>query len=281
MIVYLVLAHRNLDQISRLMSRLVGERARVLLHVDARTDIASHEASWRSMEGVDLAVKRRRCDWGGFSLVQATLDLVAQALREQPTAERLILLSGQDYPIKPAKQIHEFLLDAHPGTSFMEYHRLPRSDWGPDGGLSRISDIHFRVAGRRRSLRNTSFGLPRRLPSGVVPYQGGQYWSLTRQAAEFVADAANRRADVLRIFRRAAVPDELVFQTLLMNSPLAGTIRNDDLRFERWESGASHPAVLTTDDLEVLAASDALFAKKLDQDVDSALLDAIDRELLV
>src|ERR671936_1517914 len=111
---YLVLAHKNLDQLARLSRRLSGERSRVLVHVDAATDVSAHEAELREIAGLTLLARRHRCPWGGFELVQATLDLMAAALAAGGEVERLTLLSGQDYPIKPPERIEAFLLDENP-----------------------------------------------------------------------------------------------------------------------------------------------------------------------
>jgi hypothetical protein len=279
-IAYLILAHRNPEQVRRLIARLAGERARFLVHFDARTDLSAHEAQLRSLPDVRLADDRHKSDWGSFALVRATLDLMEAALAIHPEVRRLTLLSGQDYPIKPRRQIESFLLEEHPDRSFVEHFRLPRPDWGPDGGMSRIEDRHVLIAGRVRSLRNSRLGIRRSLPGGLTPFQGGQYWSLTRDCAELVLRYGEHHPEVVRFFRRTAMPDELFFQTIVMSSPLAAMAENSDLRYERWDEGGSHPAVLTAEDLPALRASQALFAKKFDTAVDPDVLDRIDRELL-
>jgi hypothetical protein len=68
-----------------------------------------------------------------------------------------------------------------------------------------------------------------------------------------------------------------------LNSPLAGTIVNDDLRYAHWPSGDSpSPSIFGEQDLpELLAVRPAvLFARKFDTTVDSRILDLIDAQLL-
>jgi hypothetical protein len=88
------------------------------------------------------------------------------------------------------------------------------------------------------------------------------------------------RPDVLRFFRTVDVPDEILFQSILLSSPLRESVVNDDLRHIVWKAGISHPELLTTDDLPELERSGDFFARKFDLAVDAGVLDEIDRRLL-
>ena len=90
---------------------------------------------------------------------------------------------------------------------------------------------------------------------------------------------ATRDPELVRFFHRSAVPDESFFQTILMNSPLAGTLVNDDLRYVDWSEGAASPRVLTAFDLERMIRSSALFARKFDPRVDRGVIDALDAHI--
>jgi hypothetical protein len=85
---------------------------------------------------------------------------------------------------------------------------------------------------------------------------------------------------LVNFFRWVDVPDELFFQTILMNSSLKERIINDDLRYIAWkdlESGS--PAILKLDDFDQMMQSPKLFARKFDMTVDAEVLDLIDRAL--
>ena len=83
---------------------------------------------------------------------------------------------------------------------------------------------------------------------------------------------------VVRFFRHVFVPDEIFFQTILMNSPLHDEIENDNLRYVEW-SREPAPAVLGVDDLDAMLSSGKLFARKFDPTVDDAVLAELDRRL--
>ena len=84
--------------------------------------------------------------------------------------------------------------------------------------------------------------------------------------------------DYVRFFEHVFVPDELFFQTIVMNSELRDTVENDDLRYLDW-SREPAPVVFTRADLPALLGSGQLFARKFDETVDSDVLDVLDRHL--
>jgi len=277
---YLILAHKNLHQLTRLIRRLQGERSAFFVHVDVKTDMSGHEDELRSLPRVTLAEERRFCPWGGgLGLIGATRDLMKSALRD-PRVRKLVVLSGQDYPIKAPGHIESFHLAGHPEQSFIENFRLPRTDWGPRGGMGRIEDFYVWLGGRYRSLHNSRLRIRRKLPYGLKPYQGGQLWSMSRECAEFVLGYTGSHPRVERFFKHARNPSESFFQTIVMNSPMAEHVVNDDLRFELWEPDSDHPEILTTRDMPAMRDSRALIAKKFDTDVDAEVLDLIDQQIL-
>ncbi len=119
----------------------------------------------------------------------------------------------------------------------------------------------------------------RALPAGLEPFTGSAHWCLSRACLEQVAELRTSRPGVVQFFRRVAVPDETFFQTVLLSSPLAGTVVNDDLRYIDWSGGSNSPRVLTSQDLGVLLESGDLFARKFDPRVDAAVLDGLDAAL--
>jgi hypothetical protein len=269
-VAYIVIAHRNPAQVARLVRRLATERATFLVHVDRRAGRVEDEIR-RLVEGVPrvhFAAHRHRCYWGGFGMVNGALDGFGALVREGVPFDHALVLSGQDYPLKGAVEIERFL-GQNAGRSFMTFAALP-NEW-PDGGLPRIERWHL-VSPLVLHLR-----LPwrRRFPEGLVPYGGGAWVCLARSAVEYVLDFLRRRPDVVRFFAHALHPDELLFQTTVMNSELAETVTNDHLRYIDWSADPG-PATLRAADFPKIVASRNLFARKFDLSLDSTILDLLD-----
>ena len=272
---YVVSAYKNLDQLARLVRVLARDSAPVAVHIDKKTDDRAYSklvSDLSSMSSVRF-LERHTCHYGGFGHVQATLKGIDDLVARAPNFSHLVLLTGQDYPIKPLAEIRAFF-DSNAGRSYMGHNALPSPLWSPRGGLDRIEYRHLRWRGKHLRLPGR-----RRFPRELVPYGGGAYWCLSRECVEIVSAFVGERPDVVRFFERVDVPDEIFFQTIVMNSELAPTVVNDNLRYIDWSRGP-RPAVLDLADLEALRRSPKLLARKFDTRIDARVLDAIDRELL-
>jgi hypothetical protein len=107
---YIVSAYKNLDQLTRLVDRLNTECSVVYIHVDSKTDDGDYQRLERTLAGrpsVHL-LERHVCHWGGFGHVRATLKGIDALLASGSDFEHLVLLTGQDYPIKPLAEIERF-----------------------------------------------------------------------------------------------------------------------------------------------------------------------------
>ena len=271
---YIISAYHRLGQVERLVQRLHTGDARFLVHVDRKTNAREYRELRDSLHDLPVHfLDRHRCHWGGFGHVRATLKGIDELCSGSIAFDYAILLTGQDYPIKPNSYIERFFETQHP-RSFMGVSSLPTESWTPRGGLDRIEYRHLRFHGHHVRLP-----FKRSLPAGLQPHGGGAYWSLSRECVEYVARFVGERPDVVSFFRSVDIPDEIFFHTILMSSPLSDSIVNDNLRYIDWTRGR-RPAILETRDFEALRDSPKLFARKFDVLQDENVLDLIDRELL-
>jgi hypothetical protein len=171
---WIVLAHDQPAQVARLLSRLAAGGDTVFLHIDARSDAGPFVAATRDIPGVRL-LPRFESRWGGYGLVAAALAGIEAALTVE--ADYLLLVSGQDYPVKPVDDFRSFLA-ANVGTVFMKSYEIPNPQWHvAGGGLSRFDRRHYRLLGRTVTLPNrwTPFVPARELPFGLTPFSGSQW----------------------------------------------------------------------------------------------------------
>jgi hypothetical protein len=274
---YLIRAHTAPEQLARLVGRLNEGDVRFYVHVNQLTDdetFAAMQAGLAGRENV-VWVPRVKCYWGGFSLLRATLVGIESILASGDLPDHAVLLSGQDYPLRPPTEIERYFA-ARNGRNLLNHFRLPAPEWaGEGGGLNRLRYPHFERA--RYKTRLLRLPAPRRLPEGLEPYGGMAFWALTGETLAWLMRFLGERPEVLRFFRRTKMPDELFFQTVLLSS-LAETVDNELLHYLDWSSGSAHPATLTVADLPKLRASGRLFARKFDASVDSEILDLLDAE---
>jgi hypothetical protein len=274
-VAYVIAAHRRLDQLERLIRRLDDADTTFVVHVDLRAGNEPYEELRHRTS--DLAnvhyVDRHLGHWGGFGVVRAALKSIRYLVDERVPFDCAALLSGQDYPLRPPAAIRRSLAEAD-GASFMAYHALPFPGWGKRGGLDRVEDFH--VIGR--IVLHLRLPRKRSIPGGLAPFGGSRTWFLRREVVEHVDRYVRANPGYVRFFEHTLSPDELFFQTLILNSTFAESIVNDHRLYLEWRGG-SNPATFTSADFDTIVASDALFARKFDVGVDADVLDALDAHI--
>ena len=287
-IAYLVAAHRNMEQVARMIRALSAPGDTFFVHVDARADRKAGRNLLSDLmksvgSGSDVrAVKRHRVRWGHWSQVRATLEAIKAVVDSGSGFDRVAFLSGQDYPIKSRAYIREFLT-RHPREEFIESFSLVApnrwSQWGDwFSSKSRTRYWHWHLG-----LRNHWLHIPiqRKVALGMTPHGGSNWWCLTGSAVEYVHEFTASHPQVSRYFRHAFLPDEFFFQTILANSAFASRITGDNLTLTDSSSPTGPwPTVFDSRWLPTLLASPKLFARKFDAAYDATVLDRLDEMLL-
>jgi hypothetical protein len=273
-VAYVISAYRSPAHLGRLVHRLhTGARTTFTVHVDRKTSDDVYAAMRAGVSDLDVRfLPRHECHWGGFGHVQASLKGLRAVLEREPHPDFVVLLSGQDYPIKSNAYIQDFL-ERGDGRSFFLHFPLPTKNWA-NGGLDRFRRWHLRYRGLHLSLP-----LRRRLPDGVVPWGGSAYWIVSGRAARTIVEFVDANPSYVRFFRHVDIPDELFFQTILLNSAEAERCVDFRLHYTEW-SRTPAPAILTSEDYGQLVESPCLFARKFDPSVDETILALIDEQLL-
>jgi hypothetical protein len=294
---YHLLAHKDPDQVARLIRVLQHPEDTFVLHFDRRAPRALHELGHRlAAESSNVLVQRPRAViWGGPAISELQIEAMDLALRQPRPWHHFVNLTGQDFPLV-SREERLARLGARPGANYLSWFKpLETSHWA--NARERLDRWHLHSAGlawllavpgagrRLRALLGWTNRIPtvpgwrRPWPAGF-PYRGGSnYVVLSRDACAEVARSAGARA-LRHWLRRAAHPDEIVFQSILLNSPLAATVINDDLREIDFPPHAPHPRVFTMADWPRLNASTRLFARKFDASVDSEILDRLEARVL-
>lgn len=281
-IVYIISAYKYPGQLVRLIRRLHSDATGFFIHIDKKTDSAVYEQAMQGTQDLPHVyfLQRYRCDWGGFGHVQATLEGIHDLIQRGLPFDYAILLTGQDYPIKTNNQIEDFLRQQK-GKSFMDYFPLPSLEW-EGGGLQRVELWHMRYLNRHFVFPSErDFFFKRKFPEGFRAFGGSSYWCLSKEIITYIHKFTRQHPKFVKFFKYVDVPDEIFFQTLVMNSPYASSIVNDDLRYILWKDwDAGSPSILVKEDLVGLASSSKFFARKFDENVDAEILNLIDQKIL-
>jgi len=272
---HLILAHTDPGQLARLVGRLRDEQADIYIHLDLKTDIAPFRFL-ADQQGVYFIGKRVKVSWGSYSIVQATLNSFEEILNTGRQYHHINLISGQDYPLKKASEIRQFLA-ANPGKIFMHCLSVER-EWHE--AIPRITGYHlanYTFKGKYTVQRILTAILPkRRLPKGFEAMGRSQWLTATPESLRYAIDYVKNNAWVSRFFKMSWAADELIFQTILHNSPYKERIVNDNLLYVDWSEKKASPKVLTMDDVPAMVASGKLFARKFNSSVDTKVLDYLD-----
>ena len=105
-------------------------------------------------------------------------------------------------------------------------------------------------------------------------YFGSQWWCLNSKTAKWIRNYLNSQPKYIKLFSHSLCPDECFFQTLVMNSPYANSVK-PYLHYIKWKKGKSSPEVLELDDYDTCIASGKLIARKFDIDIDKRIIDKL------
>ncbi len=223
--------------------------------------------------------------WGEFSLVEATVRALSQLHAGGMGPEWTVVLSGSCYPVKPAGQILHDLqqgdYDAH-----LLYEPVP----APLPRRPLAEEFYRRYFKRTFRLPYLDkHGCVRRFPVWVkVPasrlpfspslrcFAGSQWFSANRRAINYALDFPKKQPGLIAYFRSILFSDEAYFQTILANAP-EFKLDSDNKVYMDWSEQQYHPKSLTSEDLPKITASSALFARKIDMDTNSDLMNALDQ----
>lgn len=298
---YLILAHKNPLQLSRMIERLDDGASKFFIHLDAKTPIEPFTAC---LEGAHIRFiePRKRCVWGDFSIVRATIHLMEAASKEQGV---FILMSGQDYPIQSQGYINAFL-ERNKEFEFIEVEPLEEK-WKPKMVKDKLEHYHilhseerghsncyapFRHCSVFQQLRTLmhllkgrlsmkNFKLLCSLPKRVAPferqYAGSQFWAFSERTFYAVLHYIREHKAALEgYYKYTSSPDEIYFHSVLMDLVAKdSTIKlKDPITYVNYFRKNN---VFVTEDFEKLtSAKGKLFARKFDTDIDIEILDKLD-----
>jgi hypothetical protein len=306
-VAYLLLTHKEPDQVERLAARILSlsPTGHLVVHHDLKAGTLPWDGS--PPPRVHLVDERVTVEWGDWSIVEATLRMF-QFAHEQLGADWSVVISGEHWPVMDLSEWETMLssrgVDAYIPTQLLpphlhfgakdldgnrflarcvlrwfRFHR-PKSHFAHRvlTGAAKVSRWTHPILKLEYSLRGESWfvGIPRRRgpTAGWDLYKGSEWITCSARATDILL-----RTDpaVAAWFRRSHIPDESYIQSVLRR-PRDLVVRNTDVTWVPAEPTAPTPKwmLLTLDQLPAVHRADVPFARKVDPSWNPEVIARID-----
>lgn len=281
----LITAYKNIDQLIFLIN-CFDDNFTFYVHIDKKSIIEpSLIFDLKNNKKVSYLSRKYNVNWGGRDHLLAILDLCKVSVMDKGLSY-FHLISGEDFPAKT----NDYFCDLFRGSenlNFLESFKLPAPFWKKDnGGFDRFSYYNFYdLIDAKKNLKFIEYIVDVQKKYGIKRhfnwefenlYAGSTWWSLSRKLIHYVLDFTFQKPLFLRNLRYSFCSEEMYFQTVLLNSPLASEITNDNLRYIEWEyRNGSCPPYLDESDLPHIFHSNKLFARKVNKEISNKLKDLV------
>jgi hypothetical protein len=230
-IAWIILCHDDIGRIALLFRQLYRPQDRFVFHADRKAHPGLHDylrqlaADYVNVE----TLMPRYCSWGGWSLVDATLNGIDAALATGPDWQHAALLSEHHLPLHSADEIAARLI---PGVSWVEAH--PVTTLAP----SAAADVLHRFSARYRELPGvgmfpcTRITIPDAFANAL--HHGSQWVVLARDACRRLHDS--RQSRFWELFQQSLLTDETALQTALFGTSIGHGLKilNQNATFVAW-----------------------------------------------
>lgn len=291
--VYFILAHKKPEQLRELISLLQDGKSCFFLHIDKKANLNTY-AEINQMEYCHFIKKRVKCNWGDYSLVQATLEGMKEIKEfmnnNLPNLNyHCILISGEDLPLQSNEKIHNFL-EVQQEKSFINHWKLPYDKWW-NGGVFRFESLYVFDYKKHSNINRWLNKIIRKLkfhfvlPINRIKKQypdleicGGSQWMiLSKKLMKFVIETSDENPQFSKFFKYVLAPDELYFPTLIYHFQKEGSfiIENTVTHLAIFEGVDANPNYLSVEEIKNNKTEKTLFARKFDKNINKDSIEYI------
>ena len=262
-----MLCHTALDRAAQVARHWAMRGCPVVIHVDRRVKRKTYDGLVRALIDLDNIrfSGRHACEWGTWGIVAATQEASTIMLRDFPQVRHVYLASGSCLPLRPVEEMIAYLAE-RPRTDFIESVTTEDVGWTIGGLDVERFTLRFPFSWRKKRRLFDGYvrlqrrlGFRRRIPAGIVPHLGSQWWCLTRQTLSAILENPERD-EIDRYFRRVWIPDESYFQTLVRQ--VSANVESRSLTLSKFDFQGK-PHIFYDDHLQLLRRSDCFVARKI------------------
>lgn len=273
-ILYHITGYKDPQQFEWLYKSIYNNIDLFIIHIDKKSPGEVH-ANYHAITGIKknvIFLPSISVTWGGCGLIDAELMAIRYALENDLPWTHLVNLSAQDYPLVPTEQLRNDISTSWPSNYVL---------------CNDIRKVHWRIRKRPKFLhmeykhRRLFTPIPLLKPIDIDIRWSGPWWHiLTREFCSWLV--TNEKAKrYITFLRNAGMPDELLVQNIIKDSPFRDTMISRCKHEIIWRrpgetrSSSARPSVLTFRDLPLLESSTAFFARKFDHRIDRRILFAL------
>lgn len=262
-----MLVHNALGRAEQVARHWAAAGCPIVIHIDKSVPKQVHKSFVTSLADVpNLHFSGRyRCEWGTWGLVAATQTASEMMLAEHPEVRHVFLASGSCLPLRPVQELIDYLA-ARPMTDFIESATTADVPWTVGGLDEERFTLRFPVSWKRHRYLfdkivefQRRFNIRRKVPNGVVPHMGSQWWCLSRRTLSAILQDPER-PEYDRYFKQVWIPDESYFQTL--SRLYSSNIESRSLTLSKFDFQGK-PHIFYDDHLQLLRRSDCFVARKI------------------
>lgn len=292
---YLIMVHTRFNQVTKLLELLDDKENDIYIHIDQKVSDAVRIFKEMLLPKVKKSkmffVNQHNVMWGGESQIETELELLKAATKRK--YDYYHLLSGMDLPIKTQKEIQEFFQN-NKGKEFIhfgsnedakkrcQYYWFYQEKLGNVANANKIKKAFNKL--RLLSVFAQEFiGIDRvnKYSSYKTIAVGSNWFSITDSLARYVT---SKEQEILKCYKNTYCCDEVFLQTLVLNSSFKSNLYSNavddyhaNMRNIDWKRG--RPYTWKNTDFNELMASDYLFARKFDEQVDNLIVNRIYKRL--
>lgn len=267
-----ILAHKNWEQLDDLIGVLDSQYSDVYLHIDKKRregfDKYAKSHDFKRHKNVFI-VDSSNVDGGGYSQLLVELALFEEVLKHEAEYSYVHLISGQDFPVIPISQIVKKCETT--GADYLGFitednkKRYVRRLRYWNILVSRVRTSRICAYTRKAFLALQMIIGINRLKHCPLTFEVGANWmSIRTESLKYIVDEYPKYE---KYFKHGISAEECYKQMILKTCPSANIV-NCSKRYVVFENMNPSPKTLTMDMLDKIAASDAFFARKFDDEVD-------------
>lgn len=307
MIAAMIMCHKNLEQVNRLVQALSHPEIDIFIHID-RKCAEDYRITREDSGGLYFVENRISGYLDDRSLIDITLSMIMLAKRTEASSckhyDYFMLLSGQDYPIRDMSFIVRNLSESYP-TPYIDCNGggknnpVIRSKFGKRKSILKLRFYatyelkwvpRFFIRGGTWFITKALFALHLSdyfyfERNNIELYCGSAWWILPDIIIDFILGEM-KQPYVDRLLT-TDTPEETFFQILARRSSLRELVRVKDQKEKQasktWayfhdvdKPMAKHPYTFTKNEYHKLIDSEYWFGRKFDAHVDVEIMDMLD-----